>query len=454
MRDREIVGLHQAYLDVYSNLNYNQDIVEVATEYFYTYGLNEDGIDILIEKVGLDNFVEFVYDLSEDLTILTEERSAKRRTGSESYADVKAKIDAKEAAKKEAKAAALKRKESERVEPGADTESKKEQPKSKKPLRDALAKRILDGMERHRQATQTAGRLAGETGRTLGRIASLASQAGLRGVKHVNTHGMKSLANSFDPFDTILEYLVAEGYADSYEEAEYIIEDMSDEEFEKLCEKKLAHSFPLKQKDRRSAENIGRMNAGDFSVPPEEENVRVRSARKVKPSPSRSASRQKPEEEEESQPSRPRRLGVQNVQYNEFDPFDAILEHLVAEGYADTNESALAIMANMSDEWRQSIVEGGFNSSGRYDVGGGRTVGPVAGAVRSLFSGNLPKGQTYVPPSPQRGTNRPPAVPSSKDDSGKLTDFGAGGGKAKLKTGMSVGQVERQGRMNKGDYSG
>ena len=270
MRDREIVGLHQAYLDVYSNLNYNQDIVEVATEYFYTYGLNEDGIDILIEKVGLDNFVEFVYDLSEDLTILTEERSAKRRTGGKSYADVLADIDAREEAKKKAKEEAENRKESEIAKPGADTESKKEQPKSKKPLRDALAKRILDGMERHRQATQTAGRLARETGITLGRITSLAGEAGRRGVKHVTTHGMKSLANSFDPFDTILEYLVAEGYADSYEEAEYIIEDMSDEEFEELCEKKLAHSFPLKPKDRRSAENIGRMNAGDFSVPPEE----------------------------------------------------------------------------------------------------------------------------------------------------------------------------------------
>ena len=40
-----------------------------------------------------------------------------------------------------------------------------------------------------------------------------------------------------------------------------------------------------------------------------------------------------------------------------YDLFDTILEHLVAEGYADTNESALAIMANMSEEWRQSIVE-------------------------------------------------------------------------------------------------
>jgi hypothetical protein len=41
----------------------------------------------------------------------------------------------------------------------------------------------------------------------------------------------------------------------------------------------------------------------------------------------------------------------------EVDLFDIILEHLVAEGYADTNEAALAIMANMSEEWRQSIVE-------------------------------------------------------------------------------------------------
>ena len=40
------------------------------------------------------------------------------------------------------------------------------------------------------------------------------------------------------------------------------------------------------------------------------------------------------------------------------DMFEHILEHLVAEGYADTNKAALAIMANMSEEWKQSIVEG------------------------------------------------------------------------------------------------
>jgi hypothetical protein len=41
----------------------------------------------------------------------------------------------------------------------------------------------------------------------------------------------------------------------------------------------------------------------------------------------------------------------------EYDMFDVILEYLVAEGYADTNEAAIAIMGNMSEEWRESIVE-------------------------------------------------------------------------------------------------
>ena len=50
-----------------------------------------------------------------------------------------------------------------------------------------------------------------------------------------------------------------------------------------------------------------------------------------------------------------------------YDPdlFDVILEHLITEGYADTNENALVIMANMSEEWRESIVE--VTGRGRID---------------------------------------------------------------------------------------
>ena len=44
-------------------------------------------------------------------------------------------------------------------------------------------------------------------------------------------------------------------------------------------------------------------------------------------------------------------------QANSFDPFDVIKGHLLDEGYADTEEAALVIMANMSEDWRESIVE-------------------------------------------------------------------------------------------------
>jgi hypothetical protein len=55
------------------------------------------------------------------------------------------------------------------------------------------------------------------------------------------------------------------------------------------------------------------------------------------------------------------------------DMFEHILEHLVSEGYADTEESALAIMANMSEEWRESIVEDFPNVLNFPSQGGSRS---------------------------------------------------------------------------------
>jgi len=48
--------------------------------------------------------------------------------------------------------------------------------------------------------------------------------------------------------------------------------------------------------------------------------------------------------------------GVRSLMQS-YDLYDTILEYLISEGYADTNENALVIMANMSEDWRQSIVE-------------------------------------------------------------------------------------------------
>jgi hypothetical protein len=217
----------------YNNTIYDEDIVEVATEYFYSYGLNADGIDILIENVGLESFVEYVYELSEDL-ILTEARKvskAKKQPGS---------LRSRQQEKLAAQRAASGKKEEERTQPesrGAESEAKAEQPKSKKPERKSIADRISNaiksGVERHNKATATAGRLAGETGKTLGKLAkgvgSVAGQVG-SGAGTVGKVSKKVLfGEEVDLFDYILEHLVTEGYADTNESALVIMANMSED---------------------------------------------------------------------------------------------------------------------------------------------------------------------------------------------------------------------------------
>ena len=74
--------------------------VEVAADYFFEEGINEDGLDQIINEVGLEDFVEFVIDPIEELN---EERSARKASvKAPSYEKVKAKVDAADAAKKKA----------------------------------------------------------------------------------------------------------------------------------------------------------------------------------------------------------------------------------------------------------------------------------------------------------------------------------------------------------------
>lgn len=41
----------------------------------------------------------------------------------------------------------------------------------------------------------------------------------------------------------------------------------------------------------------------------------------------------------------------------QVDIYDVILSHLLDEGFASTEESAIAIMANMSEDWRNEILD-------------------------------------------------------------------------------------------------
>jgi hypothetical protein len=104
-----------------------------------------------------------------------------------------------------------------------------------------------------------------------------------------------------------------------------------------------------------------------------------------------------------------RRAGT--YQEEEFDIFDAILEHLIAEGYADTNESALVIMANMSEEWKEEIIEGSYEdriaaNNKKYDRNRKRAAQRAAdrNAARDAGKTGAVPGVGYVTPRRERET--------------------------------------------------
>ena len=59
----------------------------------------------------------------------------------------------------------------------------------------------------------------------------------------------------------------------------------------------------------------------------------------------------------------PKRKNV--IKKEETELYDIILSHLIDEGYADTQEAAERIMVNMSEDWRESIVETRMDPRGR-----------------------------------------------------------------------------------------
>ena len=87
------------------------------------------------------------------------------------------------------------------------------------------------------------------------------------------------------------------------------------------------------------------------------------------------------------------------------DLFDYLLEYLVTEGYADTNKAALVIMANMSEDWKQSIIEGvgGYDDPilGPHTPGGKLVRGGVEAAKKVVTGVVKDVGSEFAKPAPQ-----------------------------------------------------
>lgn len=152
-------------------------------------------------------------------------------------------------------------------------------------------------------------------------------------------------------YHQLLQYLYFEGYADSYEEAEYITEQLTDEEFDDLTEarrRRLAHSFPLPPSALRSVDNIRKRleNPDGPYIPYEGEKT-------SKTSPTRSSrGREEPEPPEPVPVPEPKRrsrtTNLKNV---------IIAQYLYNEGYAETLQSAEIMSESISEEWVNEILE-------------------------------------------------------------------------------------------------
>jgi hypothetical protein len=182
-----------------------------------------------------------------------------------------------------------------------------------------------------------------------------------------------------------------EAYASVYTQSEEVIAE-SDCECEDEKSEKETPEMNGKKKVKKEEEKEDEMKEGYISEDPVQDYRDMKRAKENaagmrgselshSTKPSGGSAKQKPQKPQprsrefshggSSQP-RSREFAREEV---ETDLFDYLLEYLVAEGYADTNKAALAIMANMSEEWRQNIVE--------TIAGGGYTPNPVGNAIRA-----------------------------------------------------------------------
>jgi len=148
-------------------------VVNTAAQYFIEQGLNEEGVAILTEEMGLDDFVEFVFDLGEE-TMITEARAggvkikpvtAKGqpfKSGKPSAKSIerlrRLKADRREAEAKASaarpsgmKAALQSQSKTTKKREQAVKSAKSQQPK-KRGILDTVAKQVLKGIDRHNAA--------------------------------------------------------------------------------------------------------------------------------------------------------------------------------------------------------------------------------------------------------------------------------------------------------------
>ena len=177
------------------NETYLNEVVNISTEFFYNCGLNENGVDIVIEELGEDKFNEFIFDLAEEY-FLSEERAARRAKPKKSVEQIKAEIDAREKAKAE-KAETRKKIIASKAKEATEKAKETQAPSSEKSVEGkkkgiagrvgaalgAVVKKGREDIKRVQDATQTARDVASRRGAEAAAVYSAARELGRKAEK-------------------------------------------------------------------------------------------------------------------------------------------------------------------------------------------------------------------------------------------------------------------------------
>lgn len=309
---KEILSESQIYRNLY---NYNlTEEVEIATEYFYSEGINEFGIDLLIDDLGLEEFVNFVYDIAEEY-VLTEARAGGVKVepvtkGGKSVASLKG------GAKTAAISRLRKQKQAARSGEGSSSGSSgmtaalrsqatKAAASKQKPTRSETPAQAKQGIGAKigaalkyagQRAKQDTAKVAGAAGAAAGALAGATKAAYTAGQKFGSSETGQRIKSELAKTAKAAASSAGAG---------------------------LSHVG-----SGGSAAGAAGKAAGTF---------------------------------------------VRKMRAEGYDNFDILLEYLVAEGYADTNKNALAIMTHMSEEWKSSILDEGYVDYRKGKLPSGRT---------------------------------------------------------------------------------
>ena len=190
---------------------------------------------------------------------------------------------------------------------------------------------------------------------------------------------------------------VTELLDEGYDLSDYTWNEMYDiynEGYKDLGDKARDKGHQLLNKSKKTATR-GNMYTGTLpSNTPEGENLKQRASQQFAVSafhnPEKSqakaaANKERGEGKKKAFGNRLTRSDKQGIK-DSYDLYDIILSHLLDEGYADTIENAESIMVNMSEDWRQSIVEDEYMGDPRK--------------IPTENGGSKPKDKLVVPPVP------------------------------------------------------